>query len=189
MKVIDQIFALKRPTFSAFGKLKDALSGAQNQRNEIASFVGGLNDAVTTATVAVFDDPTIKNFEALVLAQMKFDTATKVSQNVFSSIGRAQVAELTESDDARQTLRDALETYAKELSERIEQICTDARELAERAGIDFSEPPSVSTLRSEMETARDGIQTCDDPAASPDFVWRKYAPLIRIGNGGGTLAH
>ena len=182
MKVIEEIFNKPIAAFKKVRSIKDKLAGAQSISNEIATYAASTEQKENAATAKLFAEPSLENFKLLCAAHSERVSAMYCLTRVISSLGRLQVDELTDSDEAVETLLEACEAYANELNGRIEQICNDSRALADRAGIDFVEPPAVQTLRTEAQNAKDAAEACRRKLNGVDVLdlWQKVSPMIRI---------
>jgi hypothetical protein len=184
MKLTSKIFTKKRREFLKFAELKKRIAEAQERKNLIAIHVDEAKKRVNAATAKLYSDPRVENFETLVNAQIYADTAQRSLTDTYSSLSVHSNEQFTESTEALEILAAALGAYAEELAKEINQICADAQALADRSGIEYSEPVAVATLRRDMSEAQEGAIMCrDDTPNSTANPWAKYSGLIRIGDG------
>lgn len=179
MKALTSIREKASAPFKALAKRFGQLEEAQGIQGKIGLHFSQKETARNDAIAAFYASPSVEAFDKCVEAQATYEASKVVWQQVCSSIGLDMSEKLTTTDEAREDLANALVFYAEEINAQIGQIEADARELADRAGIDYSEPPAVATMRNEYIKAREGVEACRNPEADAGIIWRTFAPMVK----------
>ena len=181
MKVIDSIKKKVRGSVKNLVGIEKQFVAIRDTANAIGNHLSALDRAKNEAVTKLLAEPTVKNFDLAIEAELRRTAAGAIYQTVGGAIGGPQAAELEASDETVKTLLEACETYAQELTANIEQIRADAHALADRCGIDFVEPPAIQVMQSELDSANAAAEACRDRLNGGNYpdLWRRISPMLR----------
>jgi hypothetical protein len=166
--------------FAGVLKIFTGLGDAQNARNKVSQHFANLEKERNEAVAKWYETSAIEDLEAAATLRARCAAVGSLMSESFSSLALSQAARLTECPEAIEALETALKARSEELSQRIETICHDAREFADRSCIPHFEPPAVQVLREELQKVSDGIHACQNMTGNAAIIWRQFSPLVQV---------